>query len=121
MSFKTLKWALSLEGLGGKEKLVLIYLADYRNDEKGYAWPSVKTISKKTGYSVSSVKRALKSLCEQGHVVPRQQHHAADGRRFTNRYYFPVFSPAPGKRSFSVGGGFGQDGVWDESNTERHY
>ena len=56
--------ALIHEGeLSGSEKLVLIYLCNLSNDAKGnYAWPSHQYISRKSGYSLATVKRACKSL-----------------------------------------------------------
>ena len=56
--------ALNHEGdLSGSEKLVLIYLCNLSNDAKGnYAWPSYQYLSRKSGFSLATVKRACKSL-----------------------------------------------------------
>ena len=64
MSNILLPLALNHEGdLSGSEKLVLIYLCNLSNDTKGnYAWPSYKYISKKSGLSLATIKRACKSL-----------------------------------------------------------
>ena len=64
MSNIFLPLALNYEGnLSGSEKLVLIILCNLSNDSKGnYAWPSHQYISKISGYSLSTVKRACKSL-----------------------------------------------------------
>ena len=64
MSNILLPLALNHEGdLSGSEKLVLIYLCNLSNDAKGnYAWPSYQYLSRKSGYSLATVKRACKSL-----------------------------------------------------------
>ena len=62
MSNILLPLALNHEGeLSGSEKLVLIYLCNLSNDAKGnYAWPSYQYLSRKSGYSLATVKRACK-------------------------------------------------------------
>ena len=69
MSNILLPLALNNEGdLSGSEKLVLIYLCNLSNDAKGnYAWPSYQYISKKSGLSLATVKRACKSLKKKGY------------------------------------------------------
>ena len=64
MSNILLPLALNHEGdLSGSEKLVLIYLCNLSNDAKGnYAWPSYQYLSRKSGFSLATVKRACKSL-----------------------------------------------------------
>lgn len=49
------------------EKLLLLSLADQANDD-GVAWPSIESISKKTGVSERTVFRHLVSLEELGHL-----------------------------------------------------
>ena len=64
MSNILLPLALNHEGdFSGSEKLVLIYLCNLSNDAKGnYAWPSYQYLSRKSGFSLATVKRACKSL-----------------------------------------------------------
>ena len=70
MSNILLPLALNHEGdLSGSEKLVLIQLCNLSNDAKGnYAWPSYQYISKKSGLSLATVKRACKSLKKKGFI-----------------------------------------------------
>ena len=53
MSKDLLLLALDYEGkLTGSEKLVLLYLCNLSNDDRGkYAWPSHRYLSRKTGLS----------------------------------------------------------------------
>ena len=71
MSNILLPLALNHEGnLSGSEKLVLIYLCNLSNEAKGnYAWPSYQYISKKSGFSLATVKRACKSLKKKGFIT----------------------------------------------------
>ena len=47
----------------GSEMLVLIFSWNLSNDSKGnYAWPSYQYLSRKSGYSLATLKRACKSL-----------------------------------------------------------
>ena len=63
MSNIFLPLALNHEGnLSGSEKLVLIILCNLSNDAKGnYAWPSYQYLSRKSGFSLATVKRACNS------------------------------------------------------------
>ena len=116
MSFNAVIWALGLDTpLGPKERLVLIYLADFCNEGKGYAWPSISRLARSTGLSVSSVKRAISALVTTGLVATATQSRAVNGHRFTNRYYLACFGQKPSRRNFSVQGDFNQRGEWDES------
>lgn len=51
------------------EKLVLLALADQANDEGTHCWPSVATISKRSGQNERTVRRALRSLEGKGHLT----------------------------------------------------
>ena len=66
MSYKVQNLAWKVEGLKPSTKFVLIALCDYANKQKFTAWPSHNSIAKRTGLSVSSVQRAIKSLCDLG-------------------------------------------------------
>jgi hypothetical protein len=54
------------------EKLILLSLADQANDD-GIAWPSVKSITKKTGMSERTVFRHLSDLEKLGHIHREQR------------------------------------------------
>lgn len=49
------------------EKLVLLALADWANDD-GVCWPSIKKLSEKSSAGERSVQRAIKSLIAAGHL-----------------------------------------------------
>lgn len=70
MSFQAMAKAVEIK-LPSHEKFVLIMLANYA-DENGKCWPSITTISRETGISTASVKRAIKKLCDRG-IISRQR------------------------------------------------
>jgi hypothetical protein len=51
-----------------------------RANKDGFAWPSIETLSRDTGYGELAVKRAKKVLIGIGLLVPVQQHRDTDGR-----------------------------------------
>lgn len=55
--------------LPSAEKFVLLVLAQHCEHDGTNAWPSVKTISKKTGLSERTVQRSLRSLVKSGQVA----------------------------------------------------
>lgn len=50
------------------DKLVLLAIADCANDE-GVAWPSIKTLCKKSGKSERAAQGSIKVLVEAGHLT----------------------------------------------------
>jgi len=64
-------------GLSSSEKLVLLYYADRASDDGSGIWPSVDTVSQKTGLSRRSVQRITKDLIINGFlfVVGRSKYH----------------------------------------------
>jgi len=87
MSTTLLLAALDYEGdLIGSEKLVLIILCNRSNDGKGnYAWPSHQYISRKSGLSLATVKRACKSLKDKGFITWTKGKYV-NGKFKTNHY-----------------------------------
>ena len=87
MSTNLLLAALDYEGdLIGSEKLVLIILCNRSNDGKGnYAWPSHQYISRKSGLSLATVKRACKSLKDKGFITWTKGKYV-NGKFKTNHY-----------------------------------
>jgi hypothetical protein len=63
MSIRALDWAFK-QNVQPLHKFVLVALADYAND-RGLAYPSIQTLTRKTNLSRSSILRALSSLCEK--------------------------------------------------------
>lgn len=55
------------------EKLVLLSLADQANDDGRQCWPSVETIAERSGQGIRTVRRALSSLEEKGHLTRKHR------------------------------------------------
>ena len=85
MSIGMFKWAKTVTGLSSPEKFVLICLADYFNDELGYAYPAQETIATFTGLNRSTINRACKSLQRKGFISWKHQHKDS-GRYSSNKY-----------------------------------
>jgi hypothetical protein len=62
-------WRLDLPPM---EKLVLLALADWANDE-GRCWPSATTLASKTGEGERTVRRAIQSLIAKGVLSQNQR------------------------------------------------
>ena len=67
------------------EKFVLMALCDRANKKNNMCWPSHKDISKRTGYSNKTVRRAIKTLCELG-IISYVKRRKADGGLTSNLY-----------------------------------
>ena len=113
MSFEALKWSLNVTGLSSRQRLVLIFLADFANDKRGYAWPSIGTLAKRTGLSQSTVKRAIRDLEDAELVTVARQSRIVTGERFSNRYYLVSLKPVPFESNYRVSGDFDEKGDWD--------
>ena len=85
MSFEWVRWVKSQKGLRPPEKAVLGWIADYYNDEKGYAWPSQETLAEDTGYNRSTISRACRSLQEKG-LLSWEKNMRSSGHFSSNRY-----------------------------------
>lgn len=70
--------------LKGTVKSIALALANRANDS-GTCWPSVKTLSADTGFHVSTVKRAIHSLKDSGHLKVESRSRK-DGSQTSNRY-----------------------------------
>jgi hypothetical protein len=74
VSWAATRWAKTTRGHKGRsEKLLLLVLADYYDDVKGYAWPSHATLSDDCEMPVRTVQWALKRLQEDGFVIRLQK------------------------------------------------
>lgn len=89
--------------VGSVKRLVLLAIADNATDE-GYAWPSQKTLARKTGLSVRSVQVHIAELVQDGWLsidrIPRRA-----GRWCRNAYQMQLDraqEPAPGDRAQDV-------------------
>jgi len=59
-----------------KEKSTLVTIAGHLNYEKDCAWPSIKLVAHESGQSIPTVKRHIKTLEQQGHlIVDRPSRH----------------------------------------------
>jgi len=69
-------WAAELEPV---EKLVALCFADFANDE-GQAYPSLKTVAKKSGLSEATVRRKLRNLIDRDllTLTPRKDKSGRD-------------------------------------------
>lgn len=78
--------------LKGNNKLVMLCLADFANDE-GYCYPSIETIARKSGIAESTTKGVIKRLVEEGFLQKKQRSKVGDsGRRVatSNAYYLNI-------------------------------
>lgn len=64
---------------------ILLYLID-RCDKHYTCFPSIKTISKELKISVSTTKRGLISLCENGYIEKNERFSDINGRQTSNLY-----------------------------------
>ena len=53
---------------GGSEKLVMLAMADWCNDEGGSLYPSILTIAKKTNISESQARRIVHKFIDEGYL-----------------------------------------------------
>ena len=114
MSITAMNWCRELRGLKGTDKSVLHVICDRYNDELGYAWPSIARISRESGWAERTVSRSLRNLEKHGYISSYRQFYAFDESPASNRYYLPVFGPAPPRgKVFWVGGEFDFEGNWE--------
>lgn len=83
MSNEALTWAFK-QDLPMTQKFVLVALADYA-DENGECYPRHEATAQRTGSSLSTVKRAIKGLAEDGYLSMAHRYRD-DGRYSSNRY-----------------------------------
>ena len=85
MSVEWSKWAKSVKGLSRREKQVLVWLADFYNDEKGCAWPSQDKLAEIAVYSRSTINKACKELRKKG-LISWTKKMREFGRFHSNQY-----------------------------------
>jgi hypothetical protein len=64
MSVKIMSYVWDID-FKGSQKLVMLCLADFSNDD-GACWPSIETIARKSGVSVTTVKTTINQLIKDG-------------------------------------------------------
>jgi len=98
---KTLRVAPNGEAITKGEKLVLFVLADYHNEEKGYAWASLSHLAEESLHSRHGVILTLRSLEKKGVLCVVRSPEAVT-KRVTNRYRFPGLESSPHTRTSVV-------------------
>lgn len=119
-------WAYSIEGLPGPAKAVLAYLA-FRDGET--CNPSIRTISKDTGYTRNAVKAAIKLLIQE--CLIETQARYANNARLSDVYALDYMHMRTGRagqepsthvegvgQEMTQGGSAGDPGVGQETATE---
>lgn len=88
MSWDALSWAAQQKAGGSTDKLVLIILANFA-DENGSSFPSHKTIADRAECGVSTVERSLKRLEARGlvSITPRFESGVEGSNRQTSNSY----------------------------------
>ncbi|MFR4987041.1 MAG: helix-turn-helix domain-containing protein [Lachnospirales bacterium] len=72
-----------------REFSILLYLLD-RCDKDYTCFPSIKTISSELKISVSTTKRGLISLCENGYIEKIERFSDISGRQTSNLYIINI-------------------------------
>jgi hypothetical protein len=71
MSFQAIIWAMGQE-IPGREKMTLLALADFSNNE-GTSYPSMAKLAKKAGFCVRTTRMGLRALEKLGLVTTYEQ------------------------------------------------
>lgn len=85
MSVKALFWALE-QDIPPRDKLVLVIVANYYNDDAQAAWMKQSTLAQKTGYNRVTVLHALSDLEHKHHLISSEHRRYEDGRNATKVY-----------------------------------
>lgn len=88
MSFAALNWAWNAETGSPGRKLVLIGLAQFTNEEH-QAWPSQKTLAKRTEQSERTVREHLTWLEENG-FISSEKRSKPDGKKTSDFYVLHI-------------------------------
>lgn len=99
MSWKASGWAKEVRGISRSEKLLLMILADYYDEERGYAWPTVSRLASEACLSYRQSIRLLKKLQERG-IIAIEQAAGRPGR--ANRYRLNRESDMMSRRTSDV-------------------
>lgn len=91
MSFNARNWARTVALSSGRDRAVLNCLADFFNDAKGYAFPSVATLAKTLSMTVRTTQRGLRALESAGVISCAPVY--GDGGRVGTRFTFLGYDP----------------------------
>ncbi len=86
MSIKYMSTILDVDAFTCTQKIILLCIADYANDE-GIAWPGKSAIAKKCRVSPTTVKNQLKKLQEMGVISIRRRKAEESKIHDTNVYW----------------------------------
>ncbi|MCA6269180.1 helix-turn-helix domain-containing protein [Phenylobacterium sp.] len=103
MSVGALDWAFKVEDVTSPEKLVLLALANFANNQN-QSWASQSTMAKMTALTTKTIRKALASLEASG-LITRQERHREDGSRSTDLITLNVAQTASGGGELRSGGG----------------
>ena len=84
-----IKNTLYKRNLKSRPLSILLYLIDRANEDL-VCFPSIKTISSDLNISVSTTKRALKSLIEIGYIEKMERFLDTTGKQTSNLYVIKV-------------------------------
>jgi hypothetical protein len=84
--FSILRDILALDDVSAQQKLVLIALNQYGDDDGRNIYPATETIAKLASLSTRQTKRHVRTLRERGYLSP----HGLKGRNNTIRYALSV-------------------------------
>ncbi|AXF51479.1 replication initiation protein [Erwinia phage Pavtok] len=87
MSFQAMTWATE-QDLKTNEKMVLVMLANRCNHDTGRCDPSHKRLAQDCGMSLSTLKRCIERLSEQGMLTI--EHRSQDGVNLPNQYHLHI-------------------------------
>lgn len=99
MSYPAVAAVLHHSRASTSSRLVLVTIAYFESDTG--AWPSQETISKMTGLSIRSIKRAIKELAELHELDVISDGGDSYGARKTNRYFIILDCPEDCKGDLS--------------------
>lgn len=92
MSWKATAWAKEVSGISRSEKLLLLVIADYYNEDEKAAWPSLASLATHALMSRRHVMRLLAKLEERGVVKLDKQRGHLTRIRLTRDIMSPVTS-----------------------------
>lgn len=78
--------------LPSSAKFVLVVISFYL-DENGFAWPSVKTIAQKTGFSERCVHKQIAMASEQGYLSIHKRRPVGPGAAYEHNVYRAHYTP----------------------------
>jgi biotin operon repressor len=89
MSIKAMNWVWEQGRAEGSDRLVLLALADFA-DDNGDCFGSWETMSRKTRLGRSTIARSVKRLKESGELIEIEQSRVVGGRNMATVWRIPV-------------------------------